>query len=162
MPASSNRPGVVHRRARTESIRPPWSLPEELFKSLCNGCGGCRDECPRGILQKGAGGLPFIDFALGACNMCGECVDACGRGALTQRYRGAEWGPWQIKASVGDDCLIGAGVMCRQCGEVCHPHAIRFIDGGRPSIDMQVCNGCGACYSSCPADAISLFDSTAL
>lgn len=140
-----------------ESIRPPWSLPEELFKSLCNGCGGCRDECPRGILQKGAGGLPFIDFALGSCTMCGECVDACARGAMTRRYQGATWGPWQLKARIAEACLGNQGVTCRQCVDRCHAHAIH-LTAHLPSIDLQACNGCGDCYASCPTDAIALYD----
>lgn len=167
MPPSISRSRVFRhtRPASTDGFRPPWSLPENVFIALCTGCGGCRDECPRGLLQKGAGGLPFIDFALGACNFCGECVDACARGALTQRYRGANWGAWTLKARVSGDCLIGAGVMCQQCVDQCAMHAIHLPhdrDDPHPSIDAQVCNGCGACYTSCPADAISLFDSAAL
>lgn len=158
MPFSIRRLGVISRRARTESIRPPWALPEELFKNLCNGCGGCRDECPRGILQKGAGGLPFIDFALGACNFCGECVEACARGAMTRRYQGASWGPWQLQARLAGDCLGAQGVGCRRCIDDCQAHAIHPSPGGIPAIDGQRCNGCGACYATCPADAIALFD----
>lgn len=166
MPSSISRSRVFRqtRPATTESFRPPWSLPEEVFIALCTGCGGCRDECPRGLLQKDADGLPFIDFALGACNFCGECVDACGRGALTQRYHGATWRPWLLKARIGEDCLVSGGVMCRQCIDHCARHAIRLAPASglpRPSIDGQACNGCGACYSSCPADAITLFDAAA-
>ncbi|MFN2310201.1 MAG: ferredoxin-type protein NapF [Gammaproteobacteria bacterium] len=162
MSSSIRCPEIIRRHARTESIRPPWSLPEELFKTLCSGCGACREECPRGLLQKGAGGLPFIDFALGACNLCGECVDACARGAITRRYQGVSWGPWQIQASLTGECLEARGVACRRCVDDCSTQAIQPAAGGPPSIDGQRCNGCGACYASCPAEAIALFDPRAV
>ena len=142
-------------------VRPPWSLPEAMFLALCNGCDGCRDECPRGLLRKGADGYPFIDFTQGMCNFCGECVDACARGALTRRYHGVTWGPWRLKARIAGDCLGSQGVVCRQCVAHCRVHAIHlaWADGGfLPSVDVQVCNGCGACFASCPAEAIHLYD----
>lgn len=142
-------------------IRPPWSLPEPVFLTLCTGCGGCRDECPRGLLQKGADGFPVIDFTQGACDFCGDCVDACARGALTQRYQGASWGPWRLKAHIDEDCLGGQGVFCRQCIEQCGVHAIHLAGDASsclPTIDVQICNGCGACFVQCPASAISLHD----
>lgn len=146
---------------RSPQFRPPWSLPEQMFLVLCTGCGGCRDECPRGLLQKGADGFPVIDFTQGSCDFCGECVGACARGALTHRFHGVTWGPWRLKAQVVGDCLSDHGVVCRQCVDHCRAHAIHMtigIDTGMPSIDVQLCNGCGACFSSCPADAISMFD----
>jgi ferredoxin len=27
-----------------------------------------------------------------------------------------------------------------------------------PMVDLQICNGCGACFAQCPAEAISLHD----
>lgn len=145
-------------------IRPPWSVPEAVFLALCSGCGGCRDECPRGLLQKDADGFPVIDFAQGACDFCGECVDACARGALTRRYRGVSWEPWRLKARIVGNCLGDQGVVCRQCVEHCGVHAIRWVscDGHRSlTVDGQVCNGCGACLSHCPAEAIGLSDAGA-
>lgn len=142
-------------------VRPPWSLPEAVFMALCSGCGGCRDECPRGLLQKDTRGLPFIDFSQGACDFCGECVDACARGALTRRYHGASWGPWQLKAYVAGDCLGDQGVACRQCHDQCRVRAID-LGSGRCAVDVQRCNGCGACFSVCPSRAIGLFDTATL
>lgn len=140
-------------------VRPPWSLPEAVFLALCTGCGGCRDECPRGLLQRDTRGFPFIDFAQGACDFCGECVDACGRGALTRQYRGASWGPWQLKAQVAGDCLGEHGVVCRQCLDPCSAQAIQLAAGRYvPVVDVQRCNGCGACFTTCPSGAIGLFD----
>lgn len=146
---------------RPLTIRPPWALPEQAFIALCSGCGGCRDECPRGLLQKGADGFPVIDFSQGGCDFCGECVDACARGALTRRYHGAGWGPWRIKAVIGADCLNSLGIACRQCVELCRLHAIQMssdLGVHSPVVDLQRCNGCGACLSECPAAAIGLFE----
>lgn len=145
--------------AMSSLLRPPWSLPESLFLTLCTGCGGCRDECPRGLLQKDTRGLPFVDFSQGHCNFCGECVDACARGALSRRYNGTNWGPWQLKARVAGECLGDQGVACRLCVERCMTQAIRLESGCCvPAVDEQRCNGCGACFTSCPSGAIGLFD----
>lgn len=144
---------------RSAHPRPPWSLPEAVFLSLCSGCGGCRDECPRGLLQQDAGGMPFVDFSKGACDFCGECVDACARGALTRRYQGTLWRAWPFKARIQGNCLGNAGVVCRQCIDCCRAHAICTVfgpDACVPVVDAQACNGCGACLESCPADAIAL------
>jgi ferredoxin-type protein NapF len=34
--------------------------------------------------------------------------------------------PWDLIADIGDQCLVKQGVMCRTCGDVCEPRAIRF------------------------------------
>lgn len=142
--------------------RPPWSVPESVFLSLCSGCGGCRDECPRGLLQKDAQGFPFIDFSKGSCDFCGDCVDACGSGALTRRYHGMSWRAWPFKAYVVGDCFGRHGVICRQCADYCCAHAITTVWEDAPRIDAQRCNGCGACLSACPADAIALCEPVAV
>jgi ferredoxin-type protein NapF len=143
---------------KRQVIRPPWAVEEHQFITLCSGCGACVEHCPTAILRKGRAGLPVVDFRTGECDFCGECVSRCDTGAL-QPPRNQTDAPWQLKAAVGDRCLALHNVICRTCAEFCESKAIEFrLSAGRtaqPEIDESLCNGCGACYASCPADAIS-------
>lgn len=167
MPSSITHSGFLTKVACVTPafIRPPWALPEPVFLSLCIGCSDCRDECPRGLLQKSVDGFPVVDFTKGDCHFCGECVDACAHGALTRSFRGVRQEPWQLKAYVAGSCLGEQGVLCRQCAGHCTAQAIRFDSGiGQriPDIDAQRCNGCGACLRHCPTVAISLYKAPSL
>ena len=137
--------------------RPPWALAEADFTALCSRCGDCLSACPTGILMKGEGGFPTVDFFRGECTFCGECVAACGPGAL-RRVEGQV--PWALRARIGEACLAQRGVECRICGEACGDSAIRFRPrvGGvaLPQLNDAACTGCGACLASCPSQAITL------
>lgn len=139
-------------------IRPPWAVEESRFVELCTRCAACVEHCPSAILRKGRAGYPMVDFRAGECDFCGECVSRCETGALqaSQNQTGA---PWQLKAVIGDHCLAIQNVICRTCSEFCESRAIEFrLSAGRvpqPELIESQCNGCGACYASCPAEAIS-------
>ena len=141
-------------------LRPPWSRPESEFLSTCSACGECVSNCPEGILINGSGNYPEIDFQRGECTFCGECVRQCRDGALTDVVGNQKKQPWFIRASVGNECLVWKNVLCQTCGEQCEQNAItfRFVAGGlsHPELDVENCNGCGACYAACPAHAITL------
>jgi Pyruvate/2-oxoacid:ferredoxin oxidoreductase delta subunit len=57
-------------------------------------------------------------------------------------------------------CLARNRVVCRNCGELCAPRAIRFlvVAGGvaAPEVDPRACTGCGDCAPACPVSAIAL------
>lgn len=151
---------------RSRPIRPPWALPEEAFVERCTRCGDCSAACPQHILSTGRGGFPRVDFARGECLFCGDCVRSCAHGALAGWSRAGDGpAPWSVRAHVDDRCLAYRGVECRSCADACEPAAIRFPlrAGGvaQPVFDPVACNGCGACYGVCPAQAIALgeFDS---
>jgi ferredoxin len=62
--------------------------------------------------------------------------------------------------TIGAGCLARRGVVCQSCGDLCPEAAISFRPriGGPPlpSIDHDLCTGCGDCVSACPADAIAI------
>lgn len=141
---------------RPTPVRPPWSGSEAGFTDACSRCGDCLAACQRGLIEKGSGGFPQVNFAHGECTFCGDCVRACKAGALVVAA-GAR--PWTLQAVVQASCLTERGVVCRSCGEQCESGALRFRHTpgrvARPEI-TAACNGCGACVAVCPVQAVSL------
>ncbi|MCI5144964.1 MAG: ferredoxin-type protein NapF [Candidatus Electrothrix sp. AR3] len=137
------------------SLLPPWSLAALDFNSLCTGCGECVTACTEGIIIQQKNDKPIVDFTNGFCIFCGDCAQACPTEAL---QFSSETPPWEITASVHENCLLAKQVLCRTCGEQCDQEAIiyhRTVDEGQlPQIISEKCNGCGACYSTCPTEAI--------
>lgn len=148
-------------RAGPAAMRPPWAWQESVFTDKCIRCDRCRLACPTGILVAGRGGFPQVDFAKGECTFCGECLKTCLDGAfdLAAFDQGVS-SAWPLRAHIGDACLTAQKVVCRSCGEVCEPRAIRFKPalGGvsHPGLDVGACTGCGACVAVCPASAITV------
>ncbi len=145
-------------RGERRPTRPPWSVDEETFVSRCSRCGDCRSACETGVLIKGRGGFPVIDFSRGECTFCTACADACPEGVIAPRSE--ESAPWDLIAHIGDNCLARQGVVCRTCGEQCDYSAIRFrmvVGGvGLPQFDAAACHGCGACVAPCPVGAVAV------
>lgn len=141
--------------SRAETVpRPPWAVDEARFSEVCTRCNACIDGCPEGILWRGSGGFPELDFRKGGCTLCGACLEACEPGALSITVHPPL--PWTM--TVSDKCFSGQGITCRACGDECERRAIRFrlMVGGRAEVTVveAACNGCGACIRFCPADAI--------
>lgn len=136
--------------------RPPWARPEAEFVSICTQCGDCARACPTGIIRRGDGGYPTVDFRHGECTFCGECVNRCAAKALFREAGNSA--PWSKIAHIAESCIARQQVECRVCGEQCGESAIRFVPrvGGAalPMLDAARCTGCGACVALCPADAI--------
>jgi len=152
----SKRNLLFGRPANEATLRPPWAVDESEFHRLCDRCGECARECPRGIIRMSDGGYPEVDFRMAGCDFCEVCVAVCKPEALRLDGRPA----WQQVARTGDRCFSERGVICRSCGEVCEMEAIRFqqVVGGITHVimDVDACNGCGECVSICPADAITI------
>ena len=65
-----------------------------------------------------------------------------------------------VVARLAGACVEARGVACRRCAEACDPAAISYrpLVGGRvrTTIDVERCEGCGACVAICPTQALAL------
>ena len=140
----------------TAPVRPPGAIDEPEFIEGCTACGECVAACPEGIIINGAAGYPEVDFRRGECTFCNDCVTACPEPVFMADTQP----PWQLYLEVKDNCLAWKRVICQTCGDICDQQAIRFRprigDVAVPEIEQPDCNGCGACISACPEDALSL------
>ncbi len=143
-------------------IRPPWAQTEADFIASCERCGDCIRHCPQGILVKGSGGFPIVDFSAGHCTFCRACVEACRHQAFNATPFD-EASAWQLEVSITEACLSRQGIVCRSCGDACASAAIRFQlrTGGRsaPQVISPLCTGCGECLAVCPSRALSILPS---
>mgnify|MGYP000156021161 CR=1 FL=1 len=142
---------------KNTTIRPPWSGDEAKFIDTCTSCGDCIDKCPTKIIQKGRGNYTVINFSKGECIFCNDCVDACEVNAL----KVTDTKPWLISATIDNEtCLASQGIECRSCYDPCEVRAIKMtplLSGvSTPSLDANLCTGCGACFAICPGNSISM------
>ena len=140
-------------------IRPPWAIPESDFTDVCDRCDQCVKSCHLNIIKRGSSGFPEIDFSNTGCDFCQVCVQNCLTDAL-QLPEVTDQKPWNLKATIRNNCLSEKGVVCRACGDICEMQAIRFklAVGGISLVEMNTseCNGCGECVSVCPVQAIEM------
>lgn len=136
------------------ALRPPWTSSERL--AACTACGDCIAACPQAILSPGRDGLPVLSFAARECTFCGRCAEVCAEPVFTDRSEPA----FRHLAAIGEACFTARGIHCQTCGDACPQAAIHFHLrlGGPPSpeIAAETCNGCGACLSACPAQAVTI------
>jgi len=134
----------------------PWVHSETSLTSDCTRCGKCASVCETNIIIKGDGGFPTVDFSRGECTFCYQCAEVCPEPIFLPR----SVSPWQAKATINESCLAKKNVECRSCGELCDTVAIQFKlqlnQVAQPVINLDECNGCGACVAVCPTDSIQV------
>ncbi|WP_043531382.1 ferredoxin-type protein NapF [Litchfieldella xinjiangensis] len=154
---ASRRALLQGRPGRPLPLRPPWAEAEPRFTSRCTRCTACMEACETGIIVRGDGGFPEVDFQRGECTFCQACVDVCEASAFHDPEHSS---PWSYVAKLGDRCLGRDGVYCRSCGESCEVGAIRFFFNAHrvpePELDTTLCTGCGACVAGCPTQTLSV------
>ncbi len=143
-------------------IRPPGSLPEERFVSVCTGCGECLKVCPNNALQStlleaGLSGLytprlvPRIGYCEEFCNYCGRiCPTEAIRHIPIEEKRLLQMGVAHIDKT---RCIAwDTEKICLVCNEQCSYQAIVGDDKKRPIVKEEKCTGCGICEHKCPVD----------
>jgi ferredoxin-type protein NapF len=144
-------------------IRPPGSVPEELFLDRCIRCGECMKACTTNTLQpsfleSGPEGLwsPKLVMRYAPCEQrCNVCGQVCPTDAIRaldlEERKHAKIGTAVLYR---DRCLVWEqDKLCLICDEQCPYDAIEFriIDGvRRPFVLEDRCNGCGVCENKCP------------
>ena len=146
-------------RGKQTPLRPPWAITESLFTDICTNCGECITQCPTHIIKQARANFPVVDFSAGECLFCEQCINACKPHALLKKNE--ESIPWSIKASINNAvCVAHQGVECRSCFDPCEARAIMMPPrlGGIsiPVISVDSCTGCGACFSVCPVNAVTI------
>lgn len=142
-------------------LRPPGGQDEAHFLATCIRCDRCLTVCPTEVISLANldhgivnARTPYLDFRQGYCTFCdGEyrCIANCPTGALLPFDCSKE----KIGVAVvsTDLCIsYGAAGGCRVCADACEYEAITLDDRGRPTVNADLCNGCGACEEVCPSN----------
>ncbi len=151
-------------------IRPPGSLAEDTFNTLCIRCGNCIRSCPTNILfhHLDASRLisfmtPEVRFIKGYClEDCNLCSKVCPSGSISlfspEDKKRIIMGKAEIEP---DKCWLSNNRECNRCQVSCRYDALSIGSGeagseALPHIHPELCTGCGACAVICPAGAIKL------
>lgn len=142
--------------ARTIPLfRPPGAIAESQFLSGCTRCGDCVTACPYGAIRKAAErfgpavGTPIIEADTAACQMCQDfpCIASCKPGVLTHSIP-----PIMGTAKVTEHlCLAHHHTTCTVCSERCPVAGAITVTDGKPTVNENLCTGCGMCRYVCPA-----------
>ncbi len=170
-PKLSGSPGVSPHQLEAHETRnfssvicPPGSSSIERFLDRCTACHLCISECPTGVLQPafmeyGLPGImkPRMDFNVAFCNFdCVRCGEVCPDGAIDLLDVATKH---LVKIGevhfYNDKCVVVTnGTDCSACSEHCPTKAVSTVPYGNnlrlPSLNDDLCTGCGACEHVCP------------
>ena len=155
-------------------IRPPGADLERI-NALCARCGNCMQACPYQLIkpdigESGIDGLftPVLKFRSSdpvqeqyCFHDCVKCSQVCPTGAL-RPITAAEKKRMPIGIAVVDrkKCIAWENnEYCAVCDEYCPFKAIKLVKHRNvmcPIVENDLCRGCGACESACPADPIAI------
>lgn len=144
--------------AAKKVLRPPGSIQEAYFTSVCNRCGRCIKACPNNALQPmpvtygvECFETPCIIPREAGCILCLTCQKVCPTGAIAQ----VPLEQIKMGSAVIDKlrCIAwNDNKLCDICGEQCPVLAIESDDQHRPAVLLDKCVGCGSCEKACPVD----------
>ena len=145
-------------------VRPPGGQDDDALVSACIRCEKCCEICPRGVIkpthiEDGILNMrtPKLDFTSNWCDWCAEendgvplCATVCPTDALKLPEGATVENTILGKAQITEDwCLAYKLTGCRFCYDACPYEAIKLDADGCPVVDVDLCNGCGACESVC-------------
>ncbi|MFW2366820.1 MAG: 4Fe-4S dicluster domain-containing protein [Desulforhopalus sp.] len=140
----------------TNRLRPPGSVPEEIFPAKCIRCGRCVEVCPyRSIrmldIRNGVhAGTPLIEVEHVPCYLCMKCVDVCPTGSLTRVSQEDTRMGLALVDKFSCAAWIGT-TLCRTCYDKCpFPEKAIKLDQLKPVVETDHCTGCGLCTNACP------------
>lgn len=145
---------------RPMPLRPPGMMHELMLVNACTRCGLCVEACPAdAIVPLGPewgrpAGTPAIFPRKQPCVLCDglKCSHVCPSGALLPVYanRDVMMGTAYVDTA---RCLPYLGQPCDRCVVTCPmPNAIVAGEGGRVTISVDHCVGCGLCQNVCPVE----------
>jgi len=151
-------------------IRPPGSVAEDTFNTLCIRCGNCIRSCPTKILHQQIDAsrimcfmTPEVRFTKGYClEECNLCSKVCPSGSISlfspEDKKHIIMGMAEIEL---DKCWLSNNRECNRCLVSCRYDALCIGSGEEgsqalPHIDPELCTGCGACAVICPPEAIKM------
>ncbi len=136
-------------------FRPPGAIAEDQFLAGCTRCGDCITACPHAAVIRAPArlgplvGTPIIEADAAACLMCEDfpCIASCQPGVLVDSIP-----PVMGTAKVTEHlCLAHHGTTCTVCSERCPVAGAITVTAGRPTVNEDICTGCGVCRFVCPA-----------
>ena len=163
---------IVQKEApkREHRILQPGAKSERHLAIHCTACQLCIAACPNNVLRPSADLKslmePEASYERGYCRPeCNRCSEVCPAGAI-HKVSVAEKSSLQIGHAVWikENCVpLTDGVECGNCARHCPSGAITMVpsEPGNafspkiPSINTEVCIGCGACENLCPASPFS-------
>jgi len=150
-------------------IRPPAALREDDFVGRCVRCGNCMKVCitnglQPALFQSGIGGIwtPHLVPEIGYCEYnCTLCGSVCPTGAIRRLTVDEKHATRLGVAAIDQEICIpwSKNEQCIVCEEHCPvpEKAIKLATVSRngtdilvPSIDQELCVGCGICQNKCP------------
>ena len=154
--------------SRETPLTPPGA--SRKFYDKCTACQLCITKCPNGVLRPSTDITrlmqPEMGYEKGYCRPeCVRCSEVCPTGAIEkitpEEKTAIHIGTAKIDRSL---CVIETkGVRCGNCARHCPVGAITMVPsdpdnpGSRkiPSVNEELCIGCGACEFLCPSRPVS-------